>query len=231
MDKRKTTNLAFTKQLLRFFFNVVKFNNLRILWVGDSHAISMRSGLRLRLDQNKPIESLLYWLGPRLMYSVSKSGFPTSLFFQFSMRFWKPRFVIVSLGEIDVRMFLHNPHLRNSQWVLDYLYKVLELCNKLNLRQIYLLTSIPVSNLPPLDPIERVGSTEDRLNGFDWLQNQIDLELRSNRTFSKIHLLDLFSCLNGPDGTLSSKFSDDGIHVNSAGAWQVWGTIFNQFSD
>ena len=99
---------------------------LRVLWIGDSHAAYMRSGLRFPLEQNKPMESLIYWLGPRLMYSVSKSGFPTSLFFRFCIRLWKPKVVIISLGEIDVRMFLHNPNLRDGRWVVDYLNQVLK---------------------------------------------------------------------------------------------------------
>ena len=224
----KTTNLLFARQLLRLSSRFFKFNMLRVLWIGDSHAAYMRRGLRFPLEQNKPMESLIYWLGPRLMYSVSKSGFPTSLFFRFCIRLWKPKVVIISLGEIDVRMFLHNPNLRDGRWVVDYLNQVSEICEKLNLQKIYLLTGIPVSELPAADPIERVGSTNDRLDGFDWLQNQIQLELRDHKNFSKIRFLDLLGCLNSPDRTLSSEFSDDGIHVNITGAWQVWSTISSQ---
>jgi len=159
------------------------------------------------------------------MFSISRSGFPLSLFFQTFIRLWKPRIVIISLGEIDVRMYLSDPKFRKTSWIADYLSRVLELCDKLKLNEIYLLTNIPVSNLPPLDPIERVGNITERLAGFNWLQTQIKLELKTNKDFSKIHYLDLYDCLNGSDGTLSSKLSDDGIHVNAAGAWQAWNVI------
>ena len=99
LRKARTTNLLFARQLLRLLSHFFKFNKLRILWIGDSHAVYMRRGLRFSLDQNNPMESLVYWLGPRLMYSVSKSGFPMSLFFRFCMRLWKPKVVIISLGE------------------------------------------------------------------------------------------------------------------------------------
>ena len=228
LDNRVTTNFAFAKQILRLLSRILEFRKFRILWIGDSHAVYMRRGLRSCFGQNKPIESLLYWLGPRLIFSISRSGFPLSLFFQTFIRLWKPRTVIISLGEIDVRMFLSNPKFRKTGWIADYLFRVLELCNKLKLNEIYLLTNIPVSNLPPLDPIERVGNITERLKGFNWLQAQIKLELKNNKDFSKIHYLDLHDCLNGADGTLSSNLSDDGIHVNVAGAWQVWSVISNQ---
>lgn len=228
LDKGKTTDFAFAKQVLKLLPRIIKFRKSRILWIGDSHAVFMRNGLRCSFDQNKPIESLLYWLGPRLMFSISRSGFSISSFFQSFIRLWKPRIVIVSLGEIDVRMFLSNANLRRTSWIVDYLIRVLELCERLHLKEIYLLTSIPVSNLPTMVPIKRVGSTAERLEGFNWLQSQIKFELSKNKNFSKIHLLDLHECLIGPDGTLSSNLSDDGIHVNVAGAWQAWRSISNQ---
>ena len=228
LNSGRTTNLAFAKQVLKLLPRIFEFKKSRILWIGDSHAVFMRSGLRRPFGRNKPINSLLYWLGPRLMFSISQSGFSLSLFVQTFIRLWKPRIVIITLGEIDVRMFLSNPNLRKTRWIVDYLSRVLELCEKLHLNEIYLLTSIPVSNLPTLDPIERVGSTNERLEGFNWLQSQIKLGLSTNKNFSKIHLLDLRECLSGPDGTLSSNLSDDGIHVNVAGAWQTWKAISNQ---
>ena len=225
MKNRRTSNFALFIQMLRLLAFFKAYYRYRVVWIGDSHAMFMRRGLRSAVDGGVPIQSLLFWIGPRLMYSVSKSGFPTTTFFRFLIRIWRPKLIVVSLGEIDVRMFLHNPSLRQSDWVRDYLVRVNELCDALRVDEIYLLTSIPVSELPPSDPIERRGSLAERMEGFYWLQDEIQSQLFQNKDFGKIKCLDLKNCLGNPNGTLSLSYTSDGIHVNSLGAWRVWSLI------
>jgi hypothetical protein len=225
VENRKQINLALLKQILRILIFFKAFYRNRIVWIGDSHAVFMRRGLRTRVDSRVPIESLLFWIGPRLMYSVAKSGFPTTIFFKFLVRTLRPKLVVISLGEIDVRMFLHNSSLRQSDWVHEYLVKVTELCCALKVNEVRLLTSIPVSEQPLLDPRERNGSLRERMEGFNWLQSEIQNQLLNNSKFEKIKYLDLNNCLGDSDGTLLSIYTTDGIHVNSLGAWRVWSLI------
>ena len=170
MEQRKTSSFAFSKQILQLLFNQQAYAKDKVLWIGDSHAAFMRKGLKEKSIDGFRICSLVYWLGPRLMYSVSKSGFPSTLLFRSFVRFWKPRVIIVLLGEIDIRMFLHEPRLRDSSWVRDYLVKVDDIRKVLHSSQIFVLTSMPVSDLPPLDAIERKGTLVERLSGFSWMQ-------------------------------------------------------------
>jgi hypothetical protein len=227
VKNRKTSNFVLLRQILRLIIFFKAFHKHRVVWIGDSHAVFMRGGIRSGVDDFVPIESLLFWIGPRLMYSIAKSGFPTTIFFKFLVRICRPKLVVISIGEIDVRMFLHNSSLRQSEWVHEYLVRVTELINALRVNEVRLLTSIPVSELPPSDPIERRGSLRERLEGFNWLQAVIQNELLNNSKFDKIKYIDLGNCLSGLDGTLSSIYTSDGIHVNSLGAWRVWGLIEN----
>ena len=87
MENRTTSNIALLKQILRLIVFFKDFYRHRIIWIGDSHAIFMRRGLRSGVDGYSPIESLLFWMGPRLMYSVAKSGFPITIFFKFFICF------------------------------------------------------------------------------------------------------------------------------------------------
>jgi hypothetical protein len=122
-------------------------------------------------------------------------------------------------------MFLHNSSLRQSDWVHEYLVQVTELCYALKVNEVRLLTSIPVSEQPLLDPRERNGSLRERMEGFNWLQSEIQNQLLNNSKFAKIKYLDLNNCLGDSDGTLLSIYTTDGIHVNSLGAWRVWSLI------
>jgi hypothetical protein len=222
MEQRKTSNFAFFKQIIQILMHFKEYNKFKLVWVGDSHAAYLRKGLKHR-DLNHPtIESLVYWLGPRLMYSVSRSGFPTTFFFRTFIRIWKPKLVIISLGEIDVRMYLSDPRLRNSLWVKDYLVKVNEFRKMLNLKVIYVLPDMPISKIPPLEPIERRGSFEARLDGYIWLKLEVKRQIELDESFSNIKCLSYRDSLVNDSASLASDFTDDGIHVNAVGSWRAW---------
>lgn len=225
LENRKSSNLALLKQIMRLLFHFNSYFKHRIVFVGDSHAVFIRQGLRIGVHGSQPINSLLFWIGPRLMYSVSKSGFPTTVLFKIMMWVWRPKLVVISLGEIDIRMFLHDTTLRNAEWVYDYLQKVEELRVHTRIESIYVLSGIPVSDLPPTDVIERMGTLSERLEGYRWLQSEIQTQLSQFEEFVNIHYIDLGNSLVGIDGSLSRDYSNDGIHVNSIGAWKVWDAI------
>jgi hypothetical protein len=88
---------------------------------------------------------------------------------------------------------------------------------------------MPVSDLPPLDPIERKGSLVERLSGFSWMQEEIQKQIDMNEDFSSIKVLKLNNCLDNHLGCLKSEFTDDGIHVNAIGARKSWAEISSQF--
>ena len=228
MESMRTNNVTFARQILRLSLRFNAFWRHRILWVGDSHAMFMRKGLRQQLGNHESIASLLYWIGPRLMFSVSKSGFPSARFFRLFVAVWKPRVLVISLGEIDIRMFLSDPSRRSAIWVEEYLRKVSEFCDELKINNVHLLTSIPISDLPQQDQIQSVGTVSERLNGFSWLQSELTVLVAREEFRSKIYVLNLQNCLSDKIGKLDSKFTDDGIHVNARGAWEVWNTVSKQ---
>jgi len=216
------------KQVMQLLLHFKAANKYKLVWVGDSHSAFIRKRLRQKVSSDPVIESMVYWLGPRLLYSISKTGIPTTRFFRTLMRIWKPRNVIVVLGEIDIRMFLSDLSLRDSLWVRNYLLKVEDFRKATNLNTIYILTCLPVS--VPLNASSKdwKGSLIERLNGSDWLQSEVQKQINLEETFSRIKYLRLNGILLNNEGCLSRNFTEDGIHVNAIGAWALWGEISKQ---
>jgi len=219
----KNVQLTLIKQIISNLYGPSKRNKVRILWIGDSHSAFLRRGVKeAKLD----LSSIVYWLGPRLMYSISKHDFPLPFGTRRIMRLWRPTAVVVVLGEIDVRMFLAADEVKNrdNSWVREFLCRLDSLRRELGQERIFLLSSIPPSDLPPVDPgIERKGTLAERVIATAWLQNALELNLK--QLSLKVSVLDLGGEISASDGSISQKYCSDGIHVNKFGASKIWEVI------
>jgi hypothetical protein len=197
-----------TKRILR------RSHMSEITWLGDSHAafLSGTTIKSLNADLNK---SPLIWLGPRLMFSVSKKGFPDFLFSKSNAGLLKGRStLVISLGEIDVRAHLSKKgsNVDLVEWVGNYVLKVLELSKHLEP-----LCTIIVGPVPPSPHGEKnsrlptVGPLDRRIHFTSTLELTLEEKIRD---VAKLFFIPLSPLLAKTDGTLRENFVLDGIHTS-----------------
>lgn len=195
------------------------------VWVGDSHAPYL-SGAQLAPVARSAEGNAVVWLGPRLMYSVARDGFPRPLLPQLAGLSWRlrERRLVVALGEIDCRVHLVERVSAGDDlaFVARYVDRVRELRQQLEAPSVVILGPVPPSDLVvgydnPEFP--RRGTLAERIA----VTRLLDERLRSAVAAADGHDIVFASLLflAAPDGRLRDDRTDDGIHVNAAGSAEV----------
>ena len=194
------------------------------IWIGDSHAhFIARSGKRIRHFAITDKNHLLIWLGPKLLYSVSRDGFHIDKLTNLILK--KASFgqkLVLSLGEIDCRVHLVPKTLMKGATELDNIIKsyrvsVVQILEEYDLGSAFILSPMPPSDFGLNNPMfPRNGSLSERVKVTKLLTESL-----VNISSSEFRVINLFSFLANQDGSLNMKYSNDGVHVNLLGSTEV----------
>jgi hypothetical protein len=194
------------------------------IWVGDSHAMCF-NGPRTpaRVSRCDDGQFVLY-LGPRLMFSLARDGFPfwTRALARMIGVIAPPGSVLFAFcaGEIDVRCHLVPRSHRHDDvlaFVDPYLERCAALASSAGTGTALVVTPPPPSITCPVQPEFPVnGTIGERVD----MRNRLVDRLRQGvghvetLTFS---VIDPGLALSDADGGLDAAYTDDGCHTNAAG--------------
>ena len=185
-----------------------------VTWLGDSHAAFL-SGTTIKSLNKDLNNNPLIWLGPRLMFSISKKGFPDFLFAKSNSGLLKDKSALaISLGEIDVRAHLSKDgsDIDVDEWVLNYVLKVRELTNHLEPTCTILIGPVPPSPNQVRNPkLPIVGPLDRRIHFTSLLEMALGENIRA---FADLSFVPLSPLLANTDGILREDFVLDGIHTS-----------------
>lgn len=189
------------------------------LWIGDSHASHLNTSDWPVPPQNTIAPGVhVRHLGPRLMFSVARDGFPPEVtrLVRRLVRFGRaPVTLLLVVGEIDIRCHL-APRLAGTATPLDFPARYVAHGLALGAGVARLVFVVPV---PPSDEVQDAqgfpvaGTLAERLDVFARMRSALHDAVDPSQAL----LLDATSCLGDGDGALRSEFSFDGCHVNEAG--------------
>jgi hypothetical protein len=198
--------------------------SLNHLWIGDSHASFLADAPLTRFAVTSTADAVI-WLGPRLMYSLSREGFPDPLLPELRRRLnLTSTPIILTAGEIDCRVHLVERRNRPDAFafVADYVARASELRIRLDAPHAFLLGPVPPSDLGPENAdLPRRGTLADRVA----VSRELEAELcESVMRFGDpaISAVPLGRRLAETcTGELARHLSLDGCHVNLLGSRAV----------
>lgn len=220
-----------TRTLMKNFLLTKKFfNSTRkgVLIVGDSHAVSFYNYF-CKMDVEH--SCLLFWLGPRLMYSIAKKGFDLSIPQVLLFRLWKPDYLVLLLGEIDVRTQLADMRKGRElpiDWISSYLYAAVELARKIGEPKILFVEPVAQTDSSNNDPrFPRVGSLSRRIEAHGEIVKSMR-SLLPLTEYSDSKFIPISYPISTSEGVLKSEFTDDGCHLNDLGLSLVASIILKE---
>jgi lysophospholipase L1-like esterase len=191
------------------------------IWIGDSHASHLNISDWPVPAQNKIIPGrYVRHLGPRLMFSVARDGFPPEIvrLARRLGRFGRGEVVILLVvGEIDIRCHL-APRLAGTELALEFPATYVEhglalgALAKAN-RLIFVVPVPPSDEVQDAEGFPVAGTLAQRLDAF----SRVRAALHAAVDPSSALLLDATPGLADATGSLRSELSFDGCHVNEAG--------------
>ena len=216
------------------FFLIIKIGVKRRppqIWIGDSHINYFANfGSKLQkhsLHNNQ--SGLIIWVGPKLLYTVSKKGFQFDLLSKFLLlMLGDKQKVIISLGEIVCRVHLvpktlHLGAEAFEQIASNFKTEIMKMISKYDLGTPIILTPVPPSDFGLAESVfPWSGDISKRILVTNFLREA--LMLLNSDSFK---VLDLNTLLADESGKLKRHLSDDGIHVNALGSKKVSGLIFD----
>ena len=153
-----------------------------IVYIGDSHSYSFTLPFEPTNDKiNKLIKinntEHLYWLGPRLLYSVIKKGISTDLIAILNcFRIKKKQIILVwFLGEIDISVFGKQRYLNSNENIDNLIRNYVEYLNSnfFNFKNIIVIPTKP-SDIGFNNPsYPRDGTLEERIIVFKLFEKAI----------------------------------------------------------
>lgn len=193
------------------------------LWVGDSHAQS-HNRRRTNTKLSRCGDIYIWYLGPRLLWSISRKGFPSRLMGFSRFLGAAPRrgrlVLCVILGEIDVRAHLAvRPEAERHEFafVSSYVGKVNELGDAMKAHRSYVVVPPPPTRSGAPNPAWPVrGDFADRLDQFTRLRTALTQAVEAVEA-PQLGLLDPTSELMDPTGSLASGMTEDQVHLNARG--------------
>lgn len=190
------------------------------LWIGDSHAAFLASAPLQRFSMSA--REAAVWLGPRLMYSIARDGFPDPLISELR----KVRLplaatpIVLVLGEIDCRVHLVEHLHRNDAlgFAARYLERAAELRGRLGAGHAFVVAPIPPSDRGVDPAYPRNGTLQQRVAITRRLEETLSgAAAESNEPcVSVVRVADLLA--DARTGELAARFTDDGCHVNRRGS-------------
>jgi hypothetical protein len=207
-----------------WFVHRARRTPLNTLWIGDSHASFFANAPLKRFIVTSAGDAVV-WLGPRLMYSLSREGFPEPLLPELRRGLdLATTPIILTAGEIDCRVHLvDRRHLVDTfAFVANYVSRVSELRARLGAPRAFLLGPVPPSDLgPDNSDLPRRGSLAERIA----VSKRLEAELCESVICvgdPAISAVPLSQRLGDRDtGELSRHLSLDGCHVNPLGSQTV----------
>jgi len=195
---------------------------LRRLWIGDSHATFL-AGTRVRpFDVSSEHEGVV-WLGPRLMYSIARDGFPDPLTPELhgvSLDL-APTPIVLVFGEIDCRVHLVERLAAGGSldFVSRYVARAAELRARVGASHIVLLGPVPPSDQGESNPeFPKNGTLAERIAVARLLERTLS-EATASLGDRRVAVAPITSLLAGSEtGELAGRLTDDGTHVNPLGA-------------
>ncbi|MBU2695730.1 hypothetical protein [Pimelobacter sp. 30-1] len=195
------------------------------IWVGDSHSVTFNT-------EHSPLPGILrtgerrwtWHLGPRVMFSIARDGFPPTLLrvarLIARVRGAREAEWYFSFGEIDIRCHL-APRLAQGGdvgFVATYADRVHDLLGRLGADHGTLVVPVP----PCLDSYDHAafpvaGTPEERLAAHRSVRSALVVAVGAAPAHPQLRLLDLTDALAGPSGLMRDELTDDGCHTNAAG--------------
>jgi hypothetical protein len=191
------------------------------LWIGDSHAAHYNDGLWPCPPFRGFGDGRFVWhLGPRLMWSITRDGFPRRVhaLARVLRGLWRRRALTVFcvFGEIDVRCHL-APRVAEGaslEFVQDYVAQVQALGEEFGAATtVVVVPPPPNESYPNAAEFPIQGTIAERLAAFD----QVRAGLVAGTAAGGLRLLDATDEFALPSGQLRPELSIDGCHVNGAG--------------
>ena len=133
--KQHATPVKDFARALFFRFSIQK----RILIISDSHGSFFAHD---KLVTNKVTGNIWnFWLGPKLLYSISQRGLTLSSYQALILKIIKPRIVLFCFGEIDIRTRLGTKDQVgiSTDMQLDYLTQLIHFRDIFKIRDIVVL--------------------------------------------------------------------------------------------
>lgn len=199
---------------------------VREVWLGDSHNVYLnRSYVTANFLRGNDGIYIVH-LGSRLMFSVSRGGFPTwarRLLTIVARLSRHPVPLLVCLGEIDVRCHLAK-HGTPGNWPLGFVDGFVErtagLAAKLGFRPVvFVAPPPPCRDHLSIGHLPVVGDFPTRLSAYDALR--LELSRCVTATAGDARYFDMSPLVFDPDNGIRNDLTDDQCHVNRAGSLLV----------
>lgn len=200
------------------------------LWFGDSHAMYFNGPVTTASLWRADRDQTVCHLGPRLMFSVARNGFPprATRTARLVRRVADGDQVlpVVVTGEIDVRCHL-SAHTgpdgsHDLGFVATYVERGCELAALMGASRVVLVVPPPPSiDAPVLPGYPVVGSIDERISTFLALRSALGAAVSSHDGPVRAELFDATTVLSDTRGGLRAELTDDGIHTNAAGVTVV----------
>jgi lysophospholipase L1-like esterase len=197
--------------------------------IGDSHAVLLMEGWMpsARVVRSGRSTTVLY-LGPRLLHSVAREGFPPWVLRLLTARRRSPLArgpltAVLTLGEIDLRCHLAKPGRGDADslaaLVEDYLVRVRDLLPLLGRggRVVLCGPNPPSVSYESEDGFPVVGSVEERAAILDRLCSTLDAAVRALGD-PAVRFVDVRAAVGDASGLLREDLTFDGCHLNSTGS-------------
>jgi hypothetical protein len=211
--------------LFNFIFIMLKILLVKpnIIYIGDSHAHFLFKNKKIKRFSVKDGSKLIIWLGPMLLYTVSRDGFKLNKQVRIILRIANNKQPIVfMLGEIDCRVHFVNKTLILGIKEFDNIansYKkfVISLINAYSLTKAIIIAPFPPSNLGLDNPkFPRNGSIAERV-----LVTEMITESLLSISSSQFIVINCSPMISTKNGSLNEKFTDDGVHLNFLGSKKI----------
>jgi hypothetical protein len=214
-------SLARARLEVQWLLHRTRRTSLNRLWIGDSHASFLADAPLKRFALTSGADAVV-WLGPRLMYSLSREGFPDPLIPELRKGLdLADTPIVLAAGEIDCRV--HLVERRNQAgflaFVADYVQRVSELRVRLGAPRAFILGPVPPSDLGPENfELPRIGTLLERVA----VSKELEAELCESVIRLEDPALSAFPLgrrlADKRTGELARNFSLDGCHVNRLGS-------------
>lgn len=177
--------------------------------IGDSHAGGV-SNLTGAFDKISGIKR--HWLGPRLMYSISKEGLNLN-----SLSIQSGDIIILCFGEIDCRCHVHKFITQNTyQQIIDelvesYFNLIKNFIEDYGVKVIVynVVPSVRKGSVEENGSYPLLGTDEERKSYVTYMNSK----LSENCDRHNLLFLDVYNNYLCQDGFLKKEFSDGNVHV------------------
>lgn len=199
------------------------------LWIGDSNTLGYNRRLTAAPLSPARQDGVIWHLGPRLMYTVARAGYPPSVRRSAPLiRFLARRgslTVFTSAGEIDVRCHL-VPRLARPDFSFDfvgqYVARAVTLAESLGASRLVVAVPAPQNaSIPRLELFPVRGTIEERVAASEAMREAVLTAVAAADASIEVLALDATDVLTLPDGSYDPTLTADGAHANDRGIARI----------